>query len=209
MLDLNEDPCLFLSNTKHTEFKSMRLLHIPTLLLCLSTILLVGCMQPAAPRCTLAKEKRLQLLHQMHCWTIEGRIAINDPQQNITASFKWQQQQENFNVRFYSAFSSDSVTIAGNQTQFKVVASSGDDVQLEKNLPLPQLSAWLKGMVATMTTATKTTYDRYNQLQTLQQDGWLIEYQNYLDLSPVSLPEKLTITDGQIKAKILIKNWQK
>ncbi len=188
----------------------MRILCLPTVILCLCTTVLVGCLQtPNAPSCKLPKYKRLEYLQQLSCWEVTGRIAIDNSQEHITASFKWQQTQDQFNVHFYSPYSSDTITIAGNQQQFKVIASSSPDVQLEQNLPLPQLSSWLKGMATSISTPANISYDRYNQLQTLQQDGWLIEYQNYADLAPVSLPEKLTITDGQIKAKILIKNWQK
>lgn len=178
----------------------------------LSVILLTGCMQAPRPQKIVPLEKRTQYLQQLQHWQATGRIAISDTQENINAAFTWKQDADKFHVHFSSPFSTDTVTITGDANNFKIVATSGntdDDVQLEKQLPLLQMSAWLKGLAAINSSPVIIKYDRCNQLQTLQQDGWLIEYQNYAATEPISLPEKLTITDGNTKAKLLVKNWQK
>ncbi len=184
--------------------------HIQYIILFIATALLAGCMQPASQNHALTNDKRIQHLQQMRCWEANGRIAINDPKQNVTASFSWMQTQDHYTVRLSSAYTSETVTIDGDQNGFKVTNSSdsNSELHIEKTLPLQQFNSWLKGMPAAGTPQ-KITYDSHNQIQTLQQDGWLIEYQSYDNRSPVSLPTKMTATDGKTHAKILIKGWQK
>lgn len=168
---------------------------------------LTGCRQAPTP-CTLSKNQRTQYLQQMQSWQITGRISVTRGQENTTASFTWQQTNEHYKIHFYSAFSSDTLTIVGDKHSFKATSNAdASDLALE-HIPFQHLSQWLKGNLAT-TNIIKESYDRYNQLQTLQQDGWLIEYQSYANTSPVSLPEKMTLSDGTTKTKLIIKNWQK
>ncbi len=168
---------------------------------------LTGCRQAPTP-CTLSLAKRTQYLQQMQAWQITGRISTTYRGENTTASFTWQQNNERYHIHFYSAFSTDTLTIVGDDKSFKATTNAdANDLALE-HIPFQHLSQWLKGNVAA-TDVTKKSYDRYNQLQTLQQSGWVIEYQSYANTPPVSLPEKMTLTDGTTKAKVIIKNWQK
>lgn len=171
--------------------------------------LLGGCMPPS-PRC--AASQRVEYLQQLQTWQIEGRIAINKATESVNAAFTWEQDQDKYRIHFTSPYTTESLTISGDANGFNVTANNGEaepEVQLEQNLPFKQLSAWLKGIPAANSTPQNTKYDASQQLQSMQQDGWLIEYQNYLLSSPYPMPGKLIISNGTTKAKLLIKNWQK
>ncbi|HSX20284.1 MAG TPA: lipoprotein insertase outer membrane protein LolB [Gammaproteobacteria bacterium] len=174
---------------------------------------LTGCMQPKmGPQPILSKEKRVQYLQEMRQWQASGRIAITRGTENINASFTWKQDGKKYNIVFSSPFSSETVTVVGDDKQHKVLScddEDDEDMQLEQDLPFAQMAAWIKGAISPTSTPQIITYDRYNQIRTLQQDGWSLEFQTYTDCRPVSLPERMTITDGKTKAKLLIKNWQK
>lgn len=170
---------------------------------------LTGCMhrpQPEQPM--LSKQARLHLLQQMQVWQAEGRVSIQERNQAQTASYRWQQEHQNFRAYFYSPFSSQSLTLRGNATQVTVEAVQGmtaEEVELEQNLPLAQLGYWAKGIPTPTTTVEQAIYDSCNQLTKLQQDGWLVEYQSYAKAAPISLPEKITLCKGPIKVKLTIK----
>lgn len=179
--------------------------------ICVLLLALTGCVKTPCPQKKLSKETRAQYQQQMQHWQAHGRIAIQKADQNINASFDWEQNTDNYRIHFFSPFSSETLTIIGDAQQFKVITQNIDnrDVQLEKNLPFSELSSWLKGMPAKSSEPNQAAYDSYNQLTNLQQGGWLIEYQEYEEIEPISLPTKLKIRKGTTYAKLVIKNWQK
>jgi len=173
---------------------------------------MTGCMQRPAPNAIVSKQARLQCLQQMQNWHAEGRVAIQDATQYQTASFRWQQRDQQYEVYLYSPFSTQSVTIIGDATSRRVVAANGvpdSELALDEHLPLTQLGYWAKGIPTPNSTPTALKYDSHNQLQQLQQDGWQIEYQKYQACDPVSLPEKLTLSDGTAKVKLFIKHLRR
>jgi outer membrane lipoprotein LolB len=175
---------------------------------CILTLFIAGCMQRPDPNAIVSKQSRIQCLQQMQNWKAEGRVAIQDATQSQTASFKWQQNCQQYKVYIYSPFSTQSVTITGDATSRRVLAANGlsdPELALDEHLPLAQLGYWAKGLPTPNSTPTVLKYDSHNQLQQLQQDGWQIEYQKYQPCVPVSLPEKLTLTDGTTKVKLVIR----
>jgi outer membrane lipoprotein LolB len=165
-------------------------------------------MQRPEPKTVVSKQARIQCLQQIPNWQAEGRVAIQDATQSQTASFKWQQNGSQYKVYIYSPFSTQSATIAGDATSRRVLASNGlsdPELALDEHLPLEQLGYWARGLPTPNSSPTLLKYDSFNQLQHLQQDDWQIEYQKYQSCVPVSLPEKLTLTDGTTKVKLVIR----
>lgn len=177
--------------------------------ICALTLAITGCMQNPNLEAINTKQVRIQYLQQMQSWHAEGRVAIQSAMQSQTASFRWQQHGQQYEVYLYSPFSTKSLSIAGNATSRRVLAVndlSDHELDLDEHLPLAQLGYWAKGMPTPTSTPTFIKYDSCNQLQSLQQDGWQIDYQKYQSCTPVSLPEKLTLSDGAIKVKLFIKH---
>lgn len=165
-------------------------------------------MQRPDPNAIVSTQTREQYLQQMQNWHAEGRVAIQDASQSQTASFQWQQNDQKYEVYLYSPFSTQSVTIAGDATSRRILAANGvsnPELELDEHLPLAQLGYWAKGLPTPNSTPTAIKYDVRNQLQHLDQDGWQIQYQKYQNYCSISLPEKLTLTDGTTKVKLFIK----
>jgi outer membrane lipoprotein LolB len=181
---------------------------IKHLTLTILVLCLTGCMQQPRATAIVSKQARLQCLQQMQVWQAEGRVSIQNKQQAQTASYKWQQNYQNYRAYFYSPFSNQSLTLSGNATEVKVESVQGmsaDEIELEQNLPLAQLGYWAKGMPAPNSQPQLAQYDACNQLQKLQQDGWTVEYQSYAPGESISLPEKIAMQKEQIKVKLTIK----
>lgn len=167
-------------------------------------------MQPARPTANASKQARLQCLQQMQNWEAEGRVSIQNKNQAHTASYKWQQAQQNYRAYFYSPFTSQSLTITGNATEVTIEEVHGmnaDEVEFEQNLPLAQLGYWARGMPSPNSPPKLLVYDACNQLQKMQQDGWLVEYQSYTTTEIITLPEKIVMQKDPIKVKLIIKRW--
>ena len=187
----------------------LKYLHTTSIYLLL-TLVLTGCMH-TAPQTLVDKQIRLQYLQNMRYWHAHGKVTISNAKQNINASFTWEQKQDRYNIHFYSPFSTETATINGIGKQFTVTTNNiqdGENLEPEQNLPFAQLTAWLKGLTYANASIQIARYNANAQLQMLQQDGWLIEYPEYTVCQRIALPEKIIISNGQIKAKLLIKGWR-
>lgn len=174
------------------------------------TVTQIGCKQPIAPINFDDPNTRNLYLHNLRCWEASGRVSIQSNQHTLTASFVWLQENEQYNLHFYSPLSSETVTIYGNQQGITSVVNNGEtaqDLSLEENLPLTQLIFWLKGLPYISSKPQKANYNNKQQLQSLEQDGWYLEYQEYKTYDAISLPSKIILQNNNTKAKLFIKQW--
>jgi len=51
------------------------------------------------------------------------------------------------------------------------------------------------------------SWDAFGRLQTLSQQGWAIEYLNYVEHNGLSLPSKIRIKNDHVRLKLIVKNW--
>jgi len=74
-------------------------------------------------------------------------------------------------------------------------------------LPLNGLSDWALGRPIN-SDILESTWDSQGRLIKIVQDGWLIEYQNYLPNNHISLPQKITLRNDKIFVKIQVDEWK-
>jgi outer membrane biogenesis lipoprotein LolB len=53
------------------------------------------------------------------------------------------------------------------------------------------------------------TWDIDGKTKTLVQDGWNIEYNDYLIHEGYSLPKKVLLSNNRITIKLIVDNWDK
>lgn len=175
------------------------------------TLLCSACKLQPTPQKIIDQKTRTNYLTKMQTWQTSGKIAIVEKNKHVNVSYTWHQQNEAFKLRFYSPFTVDSVTISGNGQQHRVVShdSEGDkEIRLEQDLPIAELSWWIKGLPAPHLAIDAVKYDRYNQLQQLRQGGWYVEYQSYHTEHTISLPEKLLLIKDDTKVKLYVRDWE-
>lgn len=194
-------------------------MHVSRYLLLAGCLLaLTGCMQTPRPLPVLSPQVRSTYLNQMQAWQFTGRAAISNANQGYNLSMEWQQRQQKYQLDFWGPLAAGSAQIIGEPGKVSLTTSDGQsftDTDPEKlifehlgwDLPLHGLVYWIKGQAAPNSAPTLKKFDRYNQLQTLEQDGWHIDYQSYVAYDEFSLPEKLTISQGNVKLRIKINEW--
>lgn len=166
----------------------------------------------------LTPQVRTQRLNNIQEWHIAGKVGIRDGNQGHNVSMEWQQNHDKYRLRFYSPFSTESVVVSGKPGDVTLITADGkqytspnpEQLLFEHvgwNIPFAGLRYWIKGQAAPYSTPTKIKLDKYNQLQTLDQDGWHIDYQSYVVRDSITLPEKLTMTNQQFKLKIIVTHW--
>jgi len=191
---------------------------INLLALSLCVVLLTGCKQPDfAPN--ISAQVRTKILSQMGNWQAKGRAAIRSKEQGHNVSMDWQQTGQNYNLYFYGPLGAGWVRIIGKPGHVKLTTSEGKSYEADKpenlvyehlgwNLPFANLVYWLRGLPTPDSIANIKTIDQYNQLQTLEQDGWKIEYVSYRFYDNITLPERINLSNRDLKLKLIIQNWK-
>jgi outer membrane lipoprotein LolB len=192
----------------------LKYLLITTLLVAIS-----GCKQVPQDIPKLSLAARTEYLNNMHSWQANGKAGIRDKNQGQNVSIEWQQNGTNYNLHFFGPFGSGSIYLIGKPGKATLTTSDGhkyvgDDPEtlvfenLGWELPFKGLIYWIKGQPAPHSAPSIKKYDQYNQLQVLQQDGWHIVYQSYGVYAPITLPEKMTLTNGNYMVKLIINSWE-
>lgn len=151
-------------------------------------------------------------------WTVRGRIAVQMAQQGGSASVFWKQQGQNYAMELFGPLGAGAVYLNGVPGQIDLTTSKGQYLQaatpekliqqaLGWNLPVTNLNYWIRGIPAPGFVVTQSFNDQ-GQLAQLQQDGWQINYQTYMNENNKALPQYMTLVRQGLTVKIIIDSWQ-
>src|SRR5690606_14445433 len=141
-------------------------------------------------------------------WSVEGAVAIKDKQGKQETFFEY----KNINGEYEIAIKPESpvapvqAVVKGREgepesIQVEAKTSEGKALAdtLQKTLPLDNMTYWLRALPAT--DDAKLEQDD-NLLEALQEDGWNIEYDDYMQVSRYYLPEKIDMKKADTKVEI-------
>lgn len=209
------------------------------LLLVLSTIIgfaLHGCttMAPSSQSQlhNLSWSKRSAELKNISRWSLSGVFSITHHHRTDIAYFDWERNHNNFTLEIYGPLHLTNIKIIGKpgevflfKTSDKVIrASSPEDLIYQETswmLPISNLAYWIRNLPAPAnisTEKTTATFDTYNHLTTLKQQGWVVNYHNFMAVGAIDLPSRLEVSTlpamtspespGQLKIRMVIKSWK-
>lgn len=179
------------------------LLSILLLLLSACSALTPALIAPAAPRDSAA-------------FNLNGRLAVNNSGQRHSGGLRWQHQLQRDELLLQGPL---GITVARITSNARVATleqngkrHEAQDVEalmqqvLGWGLPLPVVHHWLMGKVDDALPA-QIERDALGRLTLLQQAGWEVHYQRYVDDSADSLPTRITFSRDDLQVKLLIDEW--
>lgn len=185
--------------------------------LCIAA-LLTGC-QSLPQRPTSDGVRQEIELHRISHWQAEGKIAIQMASDRQSASFKWTQDKDNYDVHLFGPFgqgttwlrrTSRKVTLENPKTGIHQ-ASSPENLMHEVlgwQVPVSNLQYWLRGLPAKKPRPTALARDPAGFLTDLQQEGWQVAYSRPKDFAGWWLPTRILAERDDLRLTIVIKNWQ-
>lgn len=195
--------------------------HLPKNLLlavlCLAA-LLSGCQSTPQKASSDGLLQESQLVRAAH-WEAEGKIAIQMANDRQSASFKWSQHKENYDIHLFGPFgqgttwlrrTSRHVTLESAKTGLQKASSAEalmHDV-LGWQVPVSNLQFWLRGLPAKKPRPTASTRDPAGYLIELQQEGWQVAYSRHKDFGGWWLPTRILAERGDLRLTIVIKHWR-
>jgi outer membrane lipoprotein LolB len=182
-------------------------------------LLLAGC--AAAPRPSETIEpwaQRLVALLAIDRFELDGRVAANDGNSGFSAGLRWRQQAGTASVDLTAPLGVGAAHIEQTGSALQLRTSQGDtydgdeaSAQLVDTLgfvpPIHSLGYWLRGASDPDLPASESL-DGEQRLAHLEQDGWHVDYPDYVRVGQNWLPQHLTVTRGPLRLRLVINAWR-
>lgn len=162
-------------------------------------------------------ERRAALQAQEH-FGLTGRVAVNSAGAGFNASLRWQQRGELSQVSLDGPLGVGGARIEVGDEHFDLRTSRGEHyegdaarVALEQRLgfplPLAELRYWMRGVPAPGAAADEVLDEARQRLTRLVQQGWEIDYGEYLEVADGSLPRRVSAQRGDTRVRVVVDRW--
>ena len=182
-------------------------------------LLLAGCAttqrrgDPADLRAQQQREARLAALDE---WSLTGRIAVFDGDDNGSGRIDWRQSGDDFEIVFSAPVSRQSWRLSGGRDGALLEGLEGGprraasaEMLLEReagwSIPLRKLRAWARGMRGTP--AAQIAFGDEGLPSILQEDGWTVEYRDWHTGGEPPLPRRVFAQSGERRVRLVVEHW--
>ncbi|HID82541.1 MAG TPA: outer membrane lipoprotein LolB [Chromatiales bacterium] len=160
-------------------------------------------------------ESRLTQLAEQNTWLLEGRLAIRKGDEGFSAGIRWQQKDEDFDIRLLDPLGRRVAWLVGNPRRVSLTTVDGKTYKgvdpqllLKQNLgwaiPLDSLKYWVKGMPDPHKVSWREEYDDIGRPLLLDQADWHVKLSRYDSDQPLALPKMVRLEREGFRAKLLI-----
>lgn len=183
--------------------------------------LLAGCATLSAPDLAQVSPEarwleRKAVLEQVDRFELQGRVASSG-NLGMKGDLRWQQHADgSFALNLAGPFGAGAVSVAGSPGQVEVRTREGRQFTAEPEawirqrlgwtFPIAGLRYWALGLPAPQS-ASHIELDADGRIAVLEQDGWRLEYDEYLPAGTVSLPRRLRATHAEVTLKLIADRW--
>ena len=196
--------------------------------LALSAFLYVSCSAPL-PR---PADAQLQQLWQQHeavllpirHWELRGRLAVRADDQGGQATLVWRRDGARHGIRLGGPLGRGLLQLTQDENgaqlqdaeQRILRAPSAEELLFRYSgwrLPVENLNYWVRGLPMP-DVAMERELDDSGHLKTLRQEGWQVQYQEYILVDGRSLPSRLRLTNPHkaaghpaMEVRLVIERW--
>ncbi|MGH8086073.1 MAG: lipoprotein insertase outer membrane protein LolB [Lysobacter sp.] len=170
-----------------------------------------------------AQTQREATLRAQRDWSLSGRIAVSNRGKGGSGRIDWVQNGPNYRVALSAPVTRQGWRLSGDADHALLEGLEGgprrgaDARQLLLratgwDIPVTALAEWVRGARAPALGPARITYGANGLPWSIEQGGWLIEYQ-WPDPDPAAptpdlrLPARLDATRGEATVKLLVDEW--
>jgi outer membrane lipoprotein LolB len=165
---------------------------------------------PVEPEVHYSKIAR-EHLYKLERWSFEGRLALTGKNDSWSASINWGHRPDDEKIKLSGPLgqgatviqlTGDLVTIdrGDGQAQTSTQPEEFINQQLGMFVPVHSLRYWVVGLPEPTNAFVETATG-------FRQAGWFIEYKQMQPVDDQSMPRKITVTNEQVKLKLVIDQW--
>jgi outer membrane lipoprotein LolB len=160
---------------------------------------------------------RRPLLQARDRFELKGRVAVAAGGEGFNARLRWVQDGKETRVSLDGPLGAGGVQVTSDGSAVSIVTSRGDRLdndaartELANRLgfdpPLNSLRYWILGVPEPGHPAQESV-DAQQRLSALQQDGWQIQYTDYMSVGGEWLPSKLTLQRQGVRLRVVVDGW--
>jgi outer membrane lipoprotein LolB len=162
-------------------------------------------------------QARRNVLATITTWEFTGRIGVRDEREAHSSRIRWRQHDDEYVINLWGALNVGATEITGSPT-LVTLQQEGKEVlmaatpeqlvaeQLGYELPVAQLSYWIKGIPAPGSSGVPS-FNEENHLIALLQDGWTVQYMAYTNYDTESLPTRIRIEKSPLRLDFVRLDW--
>jgi outer membrane lipoprotein LolB len=170
---------------------------------------------PAAPP-WVTREVELQAREHFE---LKGRVAVAAAGTGFNARLRWAQEGARARLALEGPLGAGAVHVDAEGSDLDVVMASGAHLtsdaaraelaaRLGFDPPLASLRYWILGVPDPAHPADETLDPARQRLSALEQDGWRIDYGDYVAVGSEWLPARLTLERADVRVKLLVDDWR-
>jgi outer membrane lipoprotein LolB len=181
---------------------------------------LAGCGTLSKPTVSLNSTIHQLSLKQQENWLIKGKIGFKNSEKNQSANFRWQQDQQQYQLNLTSIIGTSLLNLKGDK---KGVTLTTDNETYQDSdpsyliwrvtgwqIPVEKLRLWVKGQHQKNDKVLISSQGWINQLQPMCNNckNWLINYDNYKSVDGIWLPHKVLLQNNNNQLIIRVNKWE-
>ncbi len=199
---------------------------LPTaLLLATAAAWLAGCVavrpapSPAVAGAAASWPERRAGLQQLSQFSLRGRVALAAGDQGFNASLRWQQSAALSALHLEGPLGMGAVQLQVEGERFDMRTARGEQLdgavarsalerQLGFDLPIAALRYWLLGVPAPAGGPSEEQLRPDGvALSALSQDGWRVEYPDYVETVGGPRPRRVVASRAQARVRLVVESW--
>ena len=182
-------------------------------------VVLSGChtVPPVREVPATAWEVRRPQLQARDKFELKGRVAVAAAGEGFNARLRWTQDGKQTRMSLDGPLGAGGVQVTSDGSAVSIVTSRGDRLnndaaraELANRLgfdpPLDSLRYWILGVPEPGHPA-QESLDSQQRLANLQQNGWQIQYTDYMSVAGEWLPSKLTLQRQGVRLRVVVDGW--
>jgi outer membrane lipoprotein LolB len=187
---------------------------------CLLALVASGCATVAPPSEEQEWPARRAELQSLVQWGLDGRVALAAGAEGFSGGLDWRQWGSVADIALRGPMGGAATLIHVDGGEYVVTDRRGvtyrdaearrfieNNLGLEVPLPIREMRYWLVGAPMPGAPHSETLGDDA-RLASLDQSGWRVEYGGYAAVGELVLPERIEITAGDIRLRVVVANWR-
>jgi outer membrane lipoprotein LolB len=170
-----------------------------------------------APGPALSWKMRRPQLQARDRFELKGRVAVATGSDGFNARLRWTQDGKQTHMSLDGPLGAGGVQVTSDGSAVSIVTSRGDRLdndaaraELTNRLgfdpPIDSLRYWVLGVPEPGHPA-QESLDSQQRLATLEQDGWQVQYTDYMSVRGEWLPSKLTLQRQGVRLRLVVDGW--
>jgi len=155
-------------------------------------------------------------LASLDAWRLVGRIGVVTEDDGGSATLRWRQMPQHYQIDVLGPFGKGLVRLYGNDESAVLETSDGEAIYagsaealfeqgLGWRIPVAPLRRWVLGL---SDARDAIELDPQGRLATLTHDRWQVDFLAYRDVDGYDLPRKLFMSTDGLDIRLVVQEWQ-